>query len=57
MHAAHVACGLLALLWMQVGMATGRYGVHRISPVSNAALFWHFVDVVWIVLFAAFFVL
>lgn len=56
-HAAHVACGLLALLFMQVGMAAGRYGVHRISPVSNAALFWHFVDVVWIVLFVAFFVL
>ncbi|MCB9896872.1 MAG: cytochrome c oxidase subunit 3 [Planctomycetes bacterium] len=56
-HAAHVACGLVALLWMQVGLLTGRYGVHRISPVSNAAMFWHFVDVVWVVLFVAFFVL
>lgn len=56
-HAAHVAIGLLALLWMQAGLLTGRYGRHRISPVGNAAIFWHFVDVVWLVLFVAFFVI
>lgn len=55
-HAAHVACGLLALLWMAVGIARGRYGSHLISTVQNAAIFWHFVDVVWVVLFLAFFV-
>lgn len=55
-HAAHVLCGLLALVWAQVGIATGRYGAHRMSPVVNAAIFWHFVDVVWVVLFVTFFV-
>jgi heme/copper-type cytochrome/quinol oxidase subunit 3 len=55
-HAAHVAIGWLVLAWAQLGMATGRYGRHRISTVSNAAIFWHFVDVVWILLFLGFFV-
>ncbi|GJM22969.1 MAG: cytochrome o ubiquinol oxidase subunit III [Planctomycetota bacterium] len=55
-HAAHVACGLAALIWMAVGIARGRYGPHLISTVQNAAIFWHFVDVVWVVLFFAFFV-
>lgn len=55
-HAVHVGVGLLWLLWVQAGIASGRYGSHRISNVDNAALFWHFVDAVWIVLFLAFFV-
>ena len=55
-HAVHVVCGLAALLWAQVGLSTGRYGPHHITPVTNAAIFWHFVDVVWVVLFLAFFV-
>lgn len=55
-HAAHVVCGLLALLWAQVGLSTGRYGLHHLTPVVNAAIFWHFVDVVWVVLFLGFFV-
>ena len=55
-HALHVAIGALWLLWIQVGIASGRYGQHRISTAGNAALFWHFVDAVWVVLFLAFFV-
>lgn len=55
-HAAHVLCGMLALLWSQVGISIGRYGPHNLSPVANAAIFWHFVDAVWVVLFVAFFI-
>lgn len=55
-HAAHVVCGLLGLLWAWIGLATGRYGTHRLSTVNNIAMFWHFVDVVWILLFLGFFV-
>jgi heme/copper-type cytochrome/quinol oxidase subunit 3 len=54
-HAAHVVTGLLALLWMLVGILRGRYGSHRMAAVQNAALFWHFVDAVWVILFVAFF--
>lgn len=56
-HAAHVVLALVALLWMQVGLGVGRYGPQRISPVSNVAIFWHFMDVVWVLMFLGFFVL
>jgi heme/copper-type cytochrome/quinol oxidase subunit 3 len=56
-HAAHVACGLVGLLWVQAGAATGRIGPGRIATAAALATFWHFVDVVWLVLFLGFFVL
>jgi len=55
-HAAHVAIALLALLWVQVGIACGRYGSQRIVVAQNSALFWHFMDAVWVLLYLGFFV-
>ena len=55
-HAAHVVLSLVALLWVQFGIAAGRYGPHRISTVQNTALFWHFMDVVWVLLYLGFFI-
>lgn len=55
-HALHVVIGLVSLLWATVGLSTGRYGAHRFSTVNNIVIFWHFVDVVWIVLYLAFFI-
>lgn len=55
-HAAHVALALISLMWIQWGIRTGRYGAHRISTVQNTAIFWHFMDVVWVVLYLAFFI-
>lgn len=55
-HAAHVACALVALLWVQLGIHRGRYGRHLISTPGNAAIFWHFMDAVWLVLYCSFFV-
>ena len=54
-HAAHVACGLVALLWVQGAAAAGRIGPGRLSTASGVAAFWHFVDVVWLALFLGFF--
>ena len=55
-HAAHVVVGLFLLVWALVGSKRGRYGPERRSFVSNAALFWHFVGIVWLFLFLGFFV-
>jgi cytochrome c oxidase subunit 3 len=55
-HAAHVAVGIIALLVIQFGAMSGRFGAARISPASSVAIFWHFVDAVWLVLFLGFFV-
>lgn len=56
-HAAHVACGLVGLLAVLPGVLSGRYGAQRQSTPRNVALFWHFVDAVWILLFVSLFVL
>ncbi|MDP6740533.1 MAG: cytochrome c oxidase subunit 3 [Planctomycetota bacterium] len=55
-HAVHVVVGLFLLVWALVGSKLGRYGPERRSFVSNAALFWHFVGIVWLFLFLGFFV-
>jgi len=52
-HGAHVACGLVALLW--VAGAAARAGAPRLSTASSVAVFWHFVDALWLVLFVGFF--
>lgn len=54
-HAAHVACGLVGLLVVQAGVALGRVGTRPSAAVANVAVFWHFVDAVWLILFLGFF--
>lgn len=50
-HALHVAAGLCALLWIVPGARDGRYLSARQNPVRLTAMFWHFVDVVWVLMF------
>jgi heme/copper-type cytochrome/quinol oxidase subunit 3 len=52
-HGAHVVAGLLMNLVVQVWAWRGSFTRGRHAFVSNAALYWHFVDVVWIVVFTA----
>jgi cytochrome c oxidase subunit 3 len=51
-HGAHVAGGivLLSVIWLRA-FFTGAYTRHHHSPVELAGLYWHFVDLVWIILF------
>jgi cytochrome c oxidase subunit 3 len=52
LHAAHVVVGL-ALLWIVLLFALRRaVGPEHAERVEVIALYWHFVDVVWIVVFA-----
>jgi cytochrome c oxidase subunit 3 len=51
-HGLHVAAGLLfilAVLWRS--LRPGHYSAQHHFGVEAAELYWHFVDVVWIVLF------
>jgi heme/copper-type cytochrome/quinol oxidase subunit 3 len=52
-HGTHVAGGLLLNLWVQVQAARGFYGRDRHQTVRNVALYWHFVDAVWIAIFSS----
>ena len=50
-HGCHVFVGvlLLALTWWMV--RTGRIGASRAGFVENIGLYWHFVDLIWILVF------
>jgi len=50
-HGAHVAIGVLWLSVLAVAAFTGKLGKSRALSVELAGLYWHFVDVVWIVIF------
>jgi cytochrome c oxidase subunit 3 len=51
-HAIHVAIGIVVLAIIGARARRGAYSERYHSPVEVAGLYWHFVDVVWIFLFA-----
>lgn len=54
-HIAHVAVGLFILACLILWAALGRFSARRHLHVTLGVLYWHFVDVVWLVVFATFF--
>jgi cytochrome c oxidase subunit III len=57
LHAFHVTAGLLMLaIVLLLGMA-GRVGVAQAGRVDVLSLYWHFVDVVWVVVFTVVYVI
>ena len=50
-HGAHVAIGVLMLLSLFGVSFTGGLGDEASETVELVGLYWHFVDVVWIVIF------
>jgi heme/copper-type cytochrome/quinol oxidase subunit 3 len=51
-HGAHVSIGILMLLSLYWMVRKGRIGQAQGESVEIAGLYWHFVDIVWIVIFA-----
>jgi len=52
LHALHMIIGAGLLIWLIQQSFKGRYGSEYNNPVENVGLYWHFVDIVWIYLFA-----
>jgi heme/copper-type cytochrome/quinol oxidase subunit 3 len=50
-HGAHVTIGVLALIFTVVKAFRGGYTVANHGGVEIMGLYWHFVDLVWIILF------
>jgi cytochrome c oxidase subunit 3 len=50
-HGAHVAVGVIYLITLAVLAARHKLGPEKSLNVEIAGLYWHFVDVVWIVIF------
>jgi cytochrome c oxidase subunit III len=58
-HGMHVSAGVIYLLIVARRLAAGRYdhGAHggKYDIVEIAGLYWHFVDLVWVFIFALFY--
>jgi heme/copper-type cytochrome/quinol oxidase subunit 3 len=52
-HGAHVLVGLLMNVYVQLRAWLGHFTAERHLAVSNAAFYWHFVDVVWLAVFTS----
>lgn len=50
-HGAHVVVGVIWCLLVMRHAAKGGYGPNNYAGVEVFGLYWHFVDVVWIILF------
>jgi heme/copper-type cytochrome/quinol oxidase subunit 3 len=46
-HGFHVTVGLLMVVWLLAASLRGSFGYRHHERVVLAALYWHFVDVVW----------
>jgi len=56
-HGAHVTVGVIWLLSLWTMAVRGSLGPESSVTVEIAGLYWHFVDVVWIVLFTVIYLL
>jgi heme/copper-type cytochrome/quinol oxidase subunit 3 len=51
-HGVHVTVGIIMLVSLVLLSLRGKLPEHRSETVETVGLYWHFVDVVWIVIFA-----
>jgi cytochrome c oxidase subunit 3 len=55
LHGLHVTGGVCFLLFILYGTLRGKYHQRETMVPHAATLYWHFVDAVWVVLFALFY--
>ena len=57
LHAFHVTVGLVMMAVVLLLGVTGRVGMAHAGRVPVLSLYWHFVDVVWVVVFTVVYVI
>jgi len=50
-HGFHVTCGVICITWVYFKARGGGYTQQDYRGVEVVGLYWHFVDLVWIILF------
>jgi len=53
-HGLHVVGGIVALFVLLLRTYSSKKKFYSTAPVETAALYWHFVDLLWIYLFVFF---
>lgn len=56
LHGIHVAMALLMVVWLLLRAARGHFSAERHLAVQTIGLYWHFVGVVWIVIFTSLYI-
>ncbi len=56
-HGAHVLAGMVATLYLIFKTFEGRYNEDNNIGVEAFGIYWHFIDIVWLFLFALFYLL
>src|SRR5690349_12906648 len=56
LHAFHVTVGLMMLFIVAIFGLLGRVGIKQTRRVEVLSMYWHFVDVVWVVVFTVVYV-
>ncbi len=51
-HGFHVFCGVVCIAWCTGKLFLGKYTPEHHLGIETLGLYWHFVDLVWILLFA-----
>ncbi len=54
-HGLHVTGGVIYLTYVATGVINGRYEQKGYDIVEVCGLYWHFVDLVWVFIFAFFY--
>ena len=55
MHGFHVFCGVIYLTILLLQATNGKYTQHKYFGLTAGTLYWHFVDVIWVLLFSIFY--
>lgn len=57
MHGLHVFAGIIYLTVLLLQTVQGKYTYKKYTGLTLGTLYWHFVDVIWVVLFSIFYLL
>ena len=55
-HALHVFCGILLMAALLTRTLKGRFSAANFKAVEIGSLYWHFVDLIWILVFVSIFI-
>jgi len=50
-HGFHVSCGVISMIYVTIRAFQGKYAGGKFQGIETIGLYWHFVDLVWIILF------
>jgi cytochrome c oxidase subunit III len=56
LHAIHMIIGISLVVLFAFRTAMGRFNAEYHTPITILGLYWHFVDIVWVFLFAIFYI-